>query len=131
MQTIRVVEKTGKDGVLTLQIPLGRPDAQYEVVIVAQPTDAATTPEERGWPPGYFEQTFGSIDDETFRPAAARRTSPARGPGFGAGMIYLLDTNVCVQYLRGRNVLVRQRPAKQRGQEVGRWRSRRAPVQLC
>src|SRR5438045_578570 len=24
-------------------------------------------------------------------------------------MIYLLDTNVCVQYLRGRNVLIRQR----------------------
>ena len=24
------------------------------------------TPEERGWPPGYFENTFGSITDETF-----------------------------------------------------------------
>jgi hypothetical protein len=24
------------------------------------------TPEQLGWPPGYFEATFGSITDETF-----------------------------------------------------------------
>jgi hypothetical protein len=62
MQTIRVLEKTGKDGVLSLRIPLGKPEAEYEVLVVVQPTAAATTPEERGWPPGSFEKTFGSID---------------------------------------------------------------------
>jgi len=66
MQTIRVLEKTGKDGMLSLRIPLGKPEAEYEVLVVVQPRTPATTPEERGWPPGYFEQTFGSIDDETF-----------------------------------------------------------------
>jgi hypothetical protein len=66
VQTIRVLEKTGKDGMLSLRIPLGKPNAEYDVLVVVQPTTAATTPEERGWPPGYFERTFGSIDDETF-----------------------------------------------------------------
>src|ERR1700674_1192196 len=31
--------------------------------------------------------------------------------GRGARLMFLLDTNVCVQYLRGKNVLVRQRLA--------------------
>jgi hypothetical protein len=66
------VEKTGKDGTLLLRIPLGKPEAEFEVVVVVQPKDASatpTTPEERGWPPGYFDKTFGSITDETFERA--------------------------------------------------------------
>jgi len=66
MQTIRLLEKTGKDGALSLRIPLGQPDAVYEVVVVVQPRAVVTTPEEGGWPPGFFEKTYGSIDDETF-----------------------------------------------------------------
>ena len=67
MQTVHISEKSGKDGVLHLNIPVGQPDAEFDAVIVLQPKSAApTTPEEGGWPPGYFENTFGSIDDETF-----------------------------------------------------------------
>jgi hypothetical protein len=69
MQTIRVLERTGKDGMLHLNIPLGKPETEFEVVVVVQPKDPSTvvdTPEQRGWPPGYFESTFGSITDETF-----------------------------------------------------------------
>ena len=66
MQTILIREKTGKDGTLSLQIPLGKPEAEYEVLVVVQPNAVGTTSEERGWPPGYFDKTFGSIDDETF-----------------------------------------------------------------
>jgi hypothetical protein len=65
MQTIRAMEKTGKDGMLSLRIPLGAPETEYEVLVVVQPKAATTTPEERGWPPGYFDLA-GSIDDETF-----------------------------------------------------------------
>jgi len=65
MQTIRVLEKTGKDGTLFLRIPLGPPEAEYEVLVVVQPRSAATTPEAGSWPPGYFDLA-GSIDDETF-----------------------------------------------------------------
>jgi hypothetical protein len=68
MQTIRVLEKTDKDGTLRLRIPLGKPEAEYEVGLVLQPKQTpskAVTPEELGWPPGYFDLA-GSIDDETF-----------------------------------------------------------------
>jgi hypothetical protein len=36
------------------------------VLVVVQPRTAATTTDERGWPLGYFEKTFGSIDDDSF-----------------------------------------------------------------
>jgi hypothetical protein len=71
MQTLRVSEKSGIDGVLHLRVPVGQPNAEFEAVIVLQPkataapTGGAGTPEERGWPPGYFELA-GSITDETF-----------------------------------------------------------------
>ncbi len=66
METIRVHEKTGKDGALHLNIPLGRPEAEFEVVVIVQPkTPGAETVEERGWPPGYFDLA-GSITDDSF-----------------------------------------------------------------
>lgn len=63
MQMLRVLERTGKDGSLTLRIPLGRPEAEYEVVVVVQ--QRAATPGERDWPPGYFDLA-GTVDDDTF-----------------------------------------------------------------
>lgn len=68
MQTIRVAERTGKDGVLHLRIPVGQPDADYEAVVVLQPqgTSSGTASTEQGWPPGYLEHVPGSITDETF-----------------------------------------------------------------
>ena len=77
MQTIRVLEKTDKDGTLRLHIPLGKPEVECEVVLVIQSKSApsnAATPEELGWPPGYFDLA-GSIDDETFvrHPQGERR----------------------------------------------------------
>jgi hypothetical protein len=68
MQTVHVLEKTGTDGVLHLRISLGVAQAEYEVLVVVQPRTAgnARKPEDLGWPPGFFEQTAGSITDETF-----------------------------------------------------------------
>jgi hypothetical protein len=68
METIRVLEKTGKDGYLNLCIPLGKPDVEFEVLVIVQPkavAPASSTPEDRGWPAGYFDLA-GSITDETF-----------------------------------------------------------------
>jgi hypothetical protein len=67
MQTLRVSQRAGKDGVLHVSVPMGTPDADYDVVLVVQPkeTKAAATPEDLGWPPGYFD-VVGSIDDPTF-----------------------------------------------------------------
>jgi len=66
MKTIHVSEKTGKDGTLLLRIPLGRAEAEYEVVVIVQPKSPVVPLDDTGWPPGYFERTFGSIDDATF-----------------------------------------------------------------
>ena len=63
MHTIRTMEKADKDGALLLRIPLGTPGAEYDVVVVFQPKESS---EVRGWPPDYFKNTFGSIDDDTF-----------------------------------------------------------------
>jgi hypothetical protein len=61
MRAIQVSGKTGADGVLHLSIPVGTPDAEFEVVVHLQQRMA-----DGGWPPGYFENVAGSITDETF-----------------------------------------------------------------
>ena len=70
MQTLRVTERTGKDGVLHVRIPLATPEADFDVVLVVQPKGTEPAPpaaEGLGWPPGYFDKTFGSITDQTFQ----------------------------------------------------------------
>jgi hypothetical protein len=57
---IRLESKTGHDGVLHLEVPLGQPDTAYEVEVVVHPKPAG-----RVLPPGYFD-LVGSIDDDTF-----------------------------------------------------------------
>jgi len=64
MQTIRVLERTGKDGTLSLRFPLGEPEVEYEVVVVIRRRPANSG--QMTWPAGYFESTFGAIDDESF-----------------------------------------------------------------
>lgn len=69
MRTVHLSEKAGADGVLHLRIPVETAGAEYEAVVILQPrteTARPRTPEELGWPPGFFEQTAGSITDETF-----------------------------------------------------------------
>jgi hypothetical protein len=70
MQTVRTLGKASRDGVLHLEIPVGAPDAEFEVVVVLQPSrpaSASATPGDLGWPPRFFEETAGSIQDPTFR----------------------------------------------------------------
>lgn len=66
MHSLRILEKTGKDGDLSLRIPLGQPEVEYEIVIVLQPRPDKSDNGCKDWPSGYFEKTFGSINDETF-----------------------------------------------------------------
>ena len=62
MHTIQTRERTGRDGTLSLHIPLGQPDTEFEIVVIVQPKSSAEAPR---LPPGYFD-LLGSIDDETF-----------------------------------------------------------------
>ncbi len=71
MAVIRLSATAGPDGVLHLEVPVGAP-GEFEVSVVVSPKPSANgatpkTPEELGWPPGYFENTFGSIDDPAFK----------------------------------------------------------------
>jgi len=68
MKTIRLSERAGDDGVLHLRIPVGCPDAEFDAVVVLQPSDPQgdRSVGSHSWPTGYFEGVAGSIDDETF-----------------------------------------------------------------
>ncbi len=52
-----------KNGVVVLGEGVQLPEGQ-EVTVLAP--DGEATPDDCGWPQGYFESTFGSITDETF-----------------------------------------------------------------
>jgi hypothetical protein len=69
MKTIQMTGKTGPDGVLHVNVPIGTAETEFDVVVILQPKQTPTTdsPESRGWPPGFFEKTAGSITDPTFR----------------------------------------------------------------
>jgi hypothetical protein len=78
MAVIHLSATAGADGILHLEVPVGL-SGPYEVQIVASPKaddEILATAEQRGWPPGYFESTYGSIDDETFVAPERRRSEP-------------------------------------------------------
>ncbi len=75
MHVVRLSAKSGSDGILHLSVPVGLV-GEFEVAVVvtpklpvtaSEPPTPVKTPEELGWPPGYFENTFGSIDDPAFK----------------------------------------------------------------
>ena len=63
MHDIYLTAKADADGVLRLNIPVEA--GEYFVTVSLRPKP--TNVDERGWPIGYFEATFGSIDDEAFK----------------------------------------------------------------
>ena len=44
MQAIHATGTTGPDGTLTLSVPVGRPNAEFDAVVVLQPRSAANGP---------------------------------------------------------------------------------------
>jgi hypothetical protein len=44
MQTIQTRERTGTDGTVTVRVPLGQPDTEFDVVLVVQPKPVANSP---------------------------------------------------------------------------------------
>jgi hypothetical protein len=69
MKTIETTQTAGPDKLLHVTIPVDEANCEYRLVIVAVPnTDAKQheTSEDRGWPPGYWESVYGSIQDESF-----------------------------------------------------------------
>jgi hypothetical protein len=57
------------DGALHLTIPVREAGAVFDVAVIVTPRPGlpdTANPEDRGWPEDYFEQTYGSISDESF-----------------------------------------------------------------
>ena len=65
MQTIKLHSHVGEDGILHLDVPVGIADRDLEITLTVQPAIAKTeTTQGKGWPPGFFEETFGSFKDD-------------------------------------------------------------------
>ncbi|MDF5718154.1 MAG: hypothetical protein PUP93_30885 [Rhizonema sp. NSF051] len=67
MQSRKLRSQVGKDGILHLDIPVGVTDSEIEVMVIympIEPSAQAKTPSELGWPPNFFEQTAGSLQDD-------------------------------------------------------------------
>jgi hypothetical protein len=67
MQSIKLKKRVGADGVLHLDIPVGITDKEVEIMVIYQPIEIPKqqkTPEELGWPLGFFERTYGSCQDD-------------------------------------------------------------------
>ena len=69
MRTIHTLQQAGPDKTLHLTIPVEEANRRYQVLIVIEPKHAAGLPPagDRGWPPGFFEQTAGRWQGEFVR----------------------------------------------------------------
>lgn len=63
---ILIRSHVGLDGILQLKIPTEFKDTDLEVTVTIKPVTPVSkkTPEELGWPVGFFEKTAGSFQDE-------------------------------------------------------------------
>lgn len=60
METIHVRSRSDADGILHLDIPVNLKDAEFTVTIEA----VEPAPVGQGYPLGFFEQTYGSCQDD-------------------------------------------------------------------
>ncbi len=66
MQSLTLHTRVGKDGILKLETSIGIRDAEVDVILVVNatsPSGKGKPKKGRGWPPDFFEQTFGSAPD--------------------------------------------------------------------
>jgi hypothetical protein len=68
MQKFETFQEAGPDKMLHLAIPVNEANQRYQVTVLVNPADAPASDAAigPGWPPGFFEQTAGSIEDESF-----------------------------------------------------------------
>jgi hypothetical protein len=58
MKTIPLSGHVQKDGTLDLKVQTGLEESDVDVVIVVEPKEHP-----KGWPPGFFEETYGAFAD--------------------------------------------------------------------
>ncbi|NES65240.1 MAG: hypothetical protein F6K24_08230 [Okeania sp. SIO2D1] len=70
METIKLTTHVDKEGNLTVKLPKHLADRDIEIIVVYQDQElekSAKTPEELGWPSGFFEKTAGCLADENLQ----------------------------------------------------------------
>jgi len=66
MRELQFHAEADASGIIHLDIPVGS-SGGYEIQVTVTPKVARhATPEELGWPPGYFETAFDTIADPAF-----------------------------------------------------------------
>jgi hypothetical protein len=55
MDSIKIRQHVGQDGILHLDIPVEMADTEIEVTVTIQ----RVTPQQRSWMPGFFEEVIG------------------------------------------------------------------------
>ena len=53
--------RTGPDGSLDIHVPTEVREAEVEVELVVRPVVPGDGGESAGWPPGFFESTYGAL----------------------------------------------------------------------
>jgi len=69
METLRLTRRATSDETLIIPIPESLRDKDLEVLVVLQPVSPSEPAgveelDERGWPIGFFEETYGSLADD-------------------------------------------------------------------
>lgn len=67
MQSVKFRSQVGSDGILHLELPVSVKDQEIEVMVIYQPLQPVAkkpTPEELGYPPNFFEETAGCLQDD-------------------------------------------------------------------
>jgi hypothetical protein len=59
METIKVRSRSNEEGMLHLDVPVGIKDTDLEITLTISPARQG-----KGYPPGFFEQTYGSCQDD-------------------------------------------------------------------
>jgi hypothetical protein len=63
MQTLTLKARSGKDGMIRLEIPTDLADQDIEIILVIQAADHEPV-DAMGYPIGYFEETYGIFADD-------------------------------------------------------------------
>lgn len=67
MHAIETTATVTEDGTVTIDHPVDAAPGRHRIVLLIDEQVAASESEPHqgsGWPPGYFEQTFGALADE-------------------------------------------------------------------
>ena len=65
MESIKIRSRVGSDGVLHLDVPVDFCDQEIEVTVMVEKVGPVfKSPENLGWPAGFFDRTLGSCADD-------------------------------------------------------------------